>query len=323
MRLKNLITILLPFSLSVIPPAIAPNAEAEVLRIVTSTPSLADIAKRVGGEHVRVESLMKGKENVHHVPPKPSFVMKMRKADMFIHSGLDAEPWVPQLLKTSRRRNLLQGAPDNVDASIGISLKEIPDHGTLSRANGDIHVYGNPHYMLDPLNGVIVARHIQEVLSSKDPSHADEYRANFGTFEQQTAELVDRLTKKLAPYHGAPVVVYHRAWPYFLDRFGLIEAGEVEPKPDISPGPQHLIELENSMNADGVRVIIVDTFNPLSVAERVADSTEAVAVVLAGEVHGVKGADDYFTLFETDVDRLIDAFEESEAKADPDPPGEG
>ncbi len=314
------LAIVLCFVLSALMPAAFARAHAGTgansathsnakIKIVTTTPTFADIAAKIGGDHVDTLSLMKGKENVHHVPPKPSFVMKLRKADFFIHAGLDGEPWVPQLLKTTRKPNIQVGAPGNIDASIGITLKEVPQRGTLSRANGDVHVYGNPHYMTDPLNGVIVARHIRDVLIRYDPDHKSDYEANYEHFETGIHEMLDRLEAKLAPYRGAPVVVYHRAWPYFLDRFHLVEVGEIEPKPDIPPGPQHLIELGKLIREKHVRVVIVDTFNPLKVADRVAKENGAVAVVLAANVHGIKGADDYFSLFETDVNRLVEAFE--------------
>jgi len=283
------------------------------IRIVTTTPTFADIAAKIGGKYVDASSLMKGRENVHNVPPKPSFVMKLRHADFFIHAGLDGEPWVPQLLKTTRKPRIQVGAPGNIDASIGITLKEVPDRGTLSRANGDVHVYGNPHYMTDPLNGLIVARHIRDVLSNYDPDHKDAYQANYEDFEKKIHEMLDRLEKKLAPYRNEPVVVYHKAWPYFLDRFHLVEVGEIEPKPDIPPGPQHLVDLGNLIREKHVRVVIVDTFNPLKVGRKVAEDNGAVAVVLAANVHGIKGADDYFSLFETDIDRLVKAFEQSKA----------
>lgn len=298
--------------LLVTPNSFGATSESKI-KIVTTTPTFADIASKIGGEYVDAISLMKGRENVHNVPPKPSFVMKLRHADFFIHAGLDGEPWVPQLLKTTRKPNIQVGAPGNIDASIGITLKEVPDHGTLSRANGDVHVYGNPHYMTDPLNGVIVARHIRDVLSNYDPEHADAYHANYENFDRQIHELLDRLEKKLAPYHNAPVVVYHKAWPYFLDRFHLVEAGEIEPKPDIPPGPQHLVDLGKLIQAKHVRVVIVDTFNPLKVGQRVAKDNGAVAIVLAANVHGIKGADDYFSLFETNIDLLVKAFEQSES----------
>jgi len=298
---------------------IAPNARAsapdgaakKTIHIITTTPTFADIANRVGGEFVDAKSLMKGRENVHTVPPKPSFIMKLRRADFFIHAGLDGEPWVPQLLNTSRRPNLRVGAPGNIDASIGIQLLEVPDRASLSRANGDVHVFGNPHYMTDPLNGVIVAKHIRDVLIDYDPDHADAYRTNCDAFESDIKDLIERMDTKLEPYRGAKVIVYHKAWPYFLNRFHLVEAGAIEPKPDIPPGPKHLLELEQLIKNQHVRVIIVDTFNPLKVGQRVADKTGAVAIVLAANVHGIEGADDYISLFETDIDRLVKAFESS------------
>ncbi len=284
---------------------------AAPIRIVTTTPTFADIARRIGGKHVRVQSLMKGKEDVHNVPPKPSFVVKLRRADLFVHAGLDAEPWVPQLLRTGRNRRLLPGGEGYVDCSQGIELLEVPPRGALSRAQGDIHVYGNTHYMLDPLNGPICAHTIAEALKRVDPAHASDYDANLARFTQEVQALTQRLVEKMAPYAGTPIVVYHRSWPYFRRRFHLVKAGEVEPKPGLSPGPGHINQLVQTMRDTGVKVVVVEQYNPLRVARDMASRAGGVAVVLATNVKGVPGADDYFSLFETNVDRLIDAFKQA------------
>jgi ABC-type Zn uptake system ZnuABC Zn-binding protein ZnuA len=139
-------------------------ALAEV-RVVTTNPTLADLTRQVGGDQVRVMSLMRGPENPHNVIPKPSFVMKLRKADLFVHLGLDAEPWVPNLLRSARQERLLSGGRGNVDTSMGIVLLEVPSQGELTRALGDIHVYGNTHYVLDPLNGIVIGRTIAKALT--------------------------------------------------------------------------------------------------------------------------------------------------------------
>ncbi|MCB9838163.1 MAG: zinc ABC transporter substrate-binding protein [Phycisphaeraceae bacterium] len=292
----------------------APGARAAV-RVVTSTPTFASIVERVGGDHVEVEALMKGRQDVHNVPPKPSFILKMKKADLFVHAGLDGEPWVPQLLKTSRNAAIMPGQPGNLDASQGITLLEVPQRGSLSRSEGDIHVYGNTHYLLDPLNGVIVARHVAEALKRLDPQHASEFDANADRFEEDVRALVARLESELAPYKGRSVIVYHRSWPYFRERFGLGKAGEVEPRPGISPGPQHLSEIVSAMERDDARVIVVEQYHPKQVADSVAERGGGVAVVLSTEVGGIDGADDYLSLFQTDVDDLVSAFREADAGA--------
>jgi ABC-type Zn uptake system ZnuABC Zn-binding protein ZnuA len=287
----------------------APQPAPGKICVVTSTPTLADIAGRIGGDHVDVQSIMRGPENVHNVIAKPSYMMKLRKADLLVHSGLDAEPWIPMLIKGARNAEILYGQPGNVDVSPGIVLKEIPRRGELSRALGDIHVYGNTHYALDPLNGVIIARTIALALTRADPVHRNDFDANYEVFAQDLRELTERLAMKMEPYRGTKVVTYHRTWPYFLDRFGLVKVAEIEPKPGIPPGPQHLSRCVETMKAGGARVVIVETYNSKKNADNVARRVEGEAIVLAQEVRALPDVDTYEALFENNVDALLAAFD--------------
>jgi len=290
----------------------APQPAPAKIRVVTSTPTLADIAGRIGGDHVDVQSIMRGPENVHNVIAKPSSMMKLRKADLLIHSGLDAEPWVPMLIKGARNAEILYGQPGNVDVSPGIVLKEVPRRGELSRALGDIHVYGNTHYALDPLNGIIIARTIALALTRADPFHRNDFDANYEAFAQRMRELTEQLAMKMEPYRGTKVVTYHRTWPYFLDRFGLIKVAEIEPKPGIPPGPRHLSRCVETMEARGAKVVIVETYNSRKNADNVARRVEGEAVVLAQEVRALPEVDTYEALFENNVDALLAAFDKLE-----------
>lgn len=280
------------------------------LRVVTTTPTLADITRQVGGEWVSVESIMRGPENVHNVVPKPSFMTKLRKADLFIHGGLDAEGWAPLLVKGARIPELLPGNPGNVDASPGIALKEVPGPGGFSRALGDIHVFGNTHYALDPLNGIIIAHTIAGRLARADPLHRDEFESRAAAYEARLRALTERLVKEMEPYRGTPVATYHRLWTYFLDRFDLRRVAEIEPKPGIAPGPGHLTECVEAMEEAGAKIVLVETFNPFKNAESVADRVGGQAVLLAQEVGALPEVDTYEKLFEHDVRALLDAFKE-------------
>jgi ABC-type Zn uptake system ZnuABC Zn-binding protein ZnuA len=287
-------------------------AQSEV-HVVTTSPALADLSRQVGGSAVEVEALMRGPENPHNVVPTPSLVMKLRKADLFVHLGLDAEPWVPSLVRSARRERLLPGGSGNIDASRGIVLQEVPLPGGLSRAFGDIHVYGNTHYLLDPMNGIIVARTIAAALERADPEHRELYSENLEALGKRLSALTDRLVERMKPYRGTSVVAYHRTWPYFLRRFSLEKIAEVEPKPGIAPGPRHITQVAEQMTQKGVRVVIVETFSNRKIAERVAERADARAVVLAQEVHALPGVDSYERLFEYNVDALIEALDQPAA----------
>ncbi len=287
-------------------PGLAP---AEV-RVVASNPSLADLTRQVGAEQVRVESLMRGPENPHNVIPKPSFVMKLRKADLFVHLGLDAEPWVPNLVRSARRERLLVGGEGNIDASRGIELLEVPSRGELTRALGDIHVFGNTHYMLDPLNGIVVGRTIARALARVDPEHAALFEEGARELERSLRALTATLLERMKPLTGVRVVSYHRTWPYFLKRFALEKIAEVEPKPGIAPGPRHVARIAELMKQNGVGLVILETFSNQKTARRLAELAGGHVVLLAQQVNALSGVETYQALFEHNVEALLAAQRE-------------
>jgi ABC-type Zn uptake system ZnuABC Zn-binding protein ZnuA len=297
---------------------VIPSFALAEVRVVATNPTLADLTRQIGGEHVRVESLMRGPENPHNVIPKPSFVMKLRKADLFLHLGLDAEPWVPNLLRSARQERLLSGGSGNVNASAGIALLEVPSHGELTRALGDIHVYGNTHYVLDPLNGIVIGRTIARALTRVAPEHASLFDERAQKLERELRALTEKLTQAMAPLAGSRVVTYHRTWPYFLKRFNLEKLDEVEPKPGIAPGPRHISRLAEEMTESGVGLVIVETFSNQRTAKRLADLSKGQTVVLAQEVNAVPGVETYQALFRYNVETLLAAHRElNGASADP------
>ena len=287
--------------------ALWPGLALAEVRVVTSNPSLADLTRQVGAEQVRVESLMRGPENPHNVIPKPSFVMKLRKADLFVHLGLEAEPWVPNLVRSARRERLLAGGECNIDASRGIELLDVPSRGELTRALGDIHVFGNTHYLLDPLNGIVVGRTIARALARVDPEHSSLFEEGARELERSLRALTATLLERMRPLAGARVVSYHRTWPYFLKRFALKKLAEVEPKPGIAPGPRHVARIAEQMEQNGVGVVMVETFSNQKTARRLAELAGGRVVLLAQEVNSHSGAETYQALFEHNVEALLAA----------------
>jgi len=287
-----------------------PSLALAQVDVVTTTPAYADIVEQIGGDYVNVQAVMRGPENVHNVSPTPSQMMKLKKAALWVHSGLDAEPWAPLLVKGARNPRLLPGQPGDIDVSRGIALKEIPSRGGLTRALGDIHIYGNTHFSLDPLNGVIIARTITDALKLSDPPQAEEFESRFQSYARRLQQLTDRLVKRMKPYERTPVLTYHRSWPYFLERFGLQSLGEIEPKPGIAPGPEHLSHCVQTMKARGAKIIIVESFNRKKDADFVAERVAGQAVLLAHDLHALPGVDTYEDLFDYNVNALLKAFEE-------------
>ena len=306
-RLRRLAVIVwLVASLAVLMSSLALGA----VRVVATNPTLADLTRQIGGEHVQVESLMRGPENPHNVIPKPSFVMKLRKADLFVHLGLDAEPWVPNLLRSARQERLLAGGNGNVDTSAGIVWLEVPSRSELTRALGDIHAYGNTHYVLDPLNGIRIGWTIAGALTRVDPEHAVLFEEHAQELERDLRSLTAKLVDEMAALAGSRVVTYHRTWPYFLKRFELELLDEVEPKPGIAPGPRHIFRLAEEMTESGVGLVIVETFSNQRTAQRLAELCKGRTVLLAQEVNAAPGVETYQALFQYNVQALLAAQRE-------------
>jgi zinc/manganese transport system substrate-binding protein len=278
------------------------------VQIVTSLQDFASIAEAVGGKRVEAFALAKGYQDPHFVEPKPSFVLKLSRADLLIAAGLELEiGYLPPLVDQSRNDKIRPGAPGYLDASTGCDILERPT-GTVTRAMGDVHPFGNPHFWLDPENGRIIARAIADRLTQLDPAGAAEYKANLASFETRLTEAEKRWEAALAPYAGTEVLTYHNSWPNFLKRFKLVAAGYIEPKPGIPPSPSHTVEIIDLMRAKKIPVILMEPYFDRKTPAQIADKTGATLLIFIPSVGGVPEAKDYFALFDYDVKLLADTL---------------
>jgi zinc/manganese transport system substrate-binding protein len=284
--------------------AFAAAAHAE-LRIVTTTTDYADIARQIGGDKVDVHSVMKGPENVHNVMAKPTEMVALNQADLFVHSGLDTEPWRDNLLKGARNPKVMPDQPGYVDMSQGIDIKEAPQ-GKIDRSMGDVHAYGNPHYTLNPQIAQRMAVTLVKAMIAVDPANADFYKANARKFVTDMAAVSKEIREKFRPFAGLKVVTFHNAWLYFADAVPIRIAGTIEPKPSITPSPAQVQETIALMKREGVKVVVCETYDDDRLAQYVADQAGAKMVVLPDHVLGVPEADSYQALFRYDVDKLIE-----------------
>jgi zinc/manganese transport system substrate-binding protein len=283
---------------------------AAPLRVVTSLEDFASIARTIGSNRVETFSLARGYQDPHFVEPKPSFVLRLSKADLLIVAGLDLEiGYLPPLLDQSRNAKIRPGGPGHLDASVGCEILERP-RGVVTRAMGDVHPFGNPHYWLDPANGRVIARSIASRLSQLDPGGASAYRANLAAFETKLTEGEKRWDAALGPYAGTPVVTYHNSWPNLLKRFKLVAAGYVEPKPGVPPSPAHIVSLVNLMREKKVPVILMEPYFDERTPRAVASRTGAKLLTFIPSVGGVPAARDYVALFDYDVKLLADTLRE-------------
>ncbi|MFI5176143.1 MAG: metal ABC transporter substrate-binding protein [Terriglobia bacterium] len=285
-----------------------PALAAAKLKIVTATTDMASLAEEVGGDHIEVESIARGYQDPHFVEAKPSFLLKLRKADLLIVVGLQLEiGWLPPLITQSGNPRIQVGAPGYLDASQFAEILEMPT-GVVTRAMGDVHPLGNPHYWLDPENGRRIARGIQEKLAEMRPDDKVYFEQRFQSFSQRLTVAQKNWDDQMKPFRGRKVVTYHRSWPNFAKRFGLDVVDYVEPRPGIPPSPSHTLELIGMMRRENVKTIMVEPYFDLKTPNSIGSQTGAQVVVLLPSVGGEKEITDYFKLFDYDVALLMKAF---------------
>ncbi|HET9228190.1 MAG TPA: metal ABC transporter substrate-binding protein [Thermoanaerobaculia bacterium] len=324
----------------------ATAAWAEPVKVVTTLPAYASIAKFVGGERVQAQSISRGDEDAHFVKPKPSYALMLKDADLFVTTGLDLELWAPVLVDKSGNRKIREGQPGYVNASQGVPLVDVPKNP--SREAGDIHIYGNPHIHTSPLNARFIARNIAAGLKRVDPQGAAAYDKNLAEFNRRLdralygdqlpailgSAMLDNLARqnKLIPFlqqkdykgkklidllggwmgkslsfRGKEVVTYHQNWAYFTRLFGLDVVGDVEPKPGIPPSARHVHQLIEDMKQKDVKVVLAPSYYPPNEAKAIAERTGASALIVPLGPTSTQ-ADAYFNLIDSWVNQLAQAY---------------
>lgn len=281
-------------------------AQAE-LSVVTTLTDYAAIASEIGADKVAVRSLARGSEDPHFVDPKPSFIRDLNRADLLVESGIGLESgWLPPLIKGARNPKLAVGQPGRVFASRGVRLREVSG-GPVSRALGDVHPEGDPHFHLDPVAAKAIASNIADALETLDPANAGFYADNLARFQGRIDDGLGRWQKQLAPLRGRKFISYHKSFGYLAERFGLEPAGTLEPKPGIAPSPAHVKALVESARTDGVRLVIQEPNKPEKLGRKVAAEIGGTLVILPGDVGALPGTDSYFAFIDRIVELLANA----------------
>ena len=294
--------------------ALAAHPSAAALRVVATTEDLASLAREVGGDKVTVVGLAKGYQDPHFVDPKPSFILEVSRADLLIVVGRELEiGWLTPLITSSRNAKIQPGGNGYLDASANVRILEIPT-GQITRAMGDVHPQGNPHYWLDPANGRRIAQTIKDKLGQLSPADRAYFDQRYAEFDKKLAAAESRWDAAMAPFKGTKIVTYHRSWPNFMERFGLNVIGYVEPKPGIPPTTSHTIDLIAEMKKQGVKLIVVEPYFDSKTPTAISKQVGGEVLVLAPSVGGSKEATDYIALFDYDVNTVVAALKRTMGK---------
>ncbi len=277
------------------------------LNVVATLPDFGSLAREIGGEKIDLVVLAKATEDPHFVDARPSFVVSLRNADVLIDGGAELElGWLPPLLQNARNPKIEIGKPGRVQASQGIRLMNVPTN--VTRAAGDVHALGNPHFTVDPIIAKAIAQHIAQSFSAVDAANAGFYDSNYKKFEATINAKLQGWGAIMLPFQGQHVAAYHDSWPYFAHRFGLNIDVFLEPKPGIPPSPSHLTDVIGQMKAQKIKAIIVEPYHDRRIAEKVARSTGAKVVDFSQFPGGIPGTDSYVRLIDVLVARLADAL---------------
>ena len=286
-----------------------PLLSQAALKVVATTQDLAALAQAVGRDRVEVISLTPGTRDPHYAEAKPSMIRQVYQADLLLLVGAELEiGWLPPLLQAARNPRVLPGSAGYLDLSGTVPLLGVPG-APVTRAMGDVHAQGNPHYWLNPANGLRMAQAIATRLSALDGAHAMEYQTNLASFEQLLQARMTAWQAALAPLKGKPVIAYHSSFLYLADAFGLVIADQVEPVPGIAPGVAHLQKLVARIKADQVRLLIMETYYERRSAGYLAEQTGIKVAVLPNSVGSTPEIATYFDLF----DGIVAALQKSGA----------
>lgn len=285
------------------------SAEAKV-RVVTTTQDLAAIAEAIGGDEVDVASLTPGTRDPHYAVARPSMIHRVFRADLLILIGADMEiGWLPPLLQSARNGKVLPGNPGFMDMSRSVELLGVQS-GPVSRALGDVHAKGNPHYWLDPRNGLRMARAIAARLSEIDPDNSEGYQRRFDDFARVMAIKLPEWKTALADLNGQPVIAYHKSFDYLANVFGFRIVDEVEPKPGIAPSAASLGALIQHIERDQISLLIMEPYYERRSARYLNEHTGLRAAVLPQSVGADKSIKTYFDLF----DGIVAAFKAAQGQ---------
>ena len=281
---------------------------ADQPKVVATHSVLAALAREVMPD-ADIHTIAAPGRDIHFYNPTPKDVIKVKKANVFVHGGLDLESWRDPLLEAAANKKFLGAAGNSIDTSKGVQLLEIPE--SLSRINGDIHMHGNPHFWTDPKNAQTIVDTIAEGLAAIYPDRAAEFQSNAQAFRQKLDQKLGEWENRISRYQGKSIVTYHKSWPYFAQRFGLRVVAHLEPLPGIPPTGKHLMELTEVMKKENTKIIVREIFQDEKACKKIANQVGAQIAILSQFVGGADKQKDYLGLMEYNVTMIEEAFKKA------------
>lgn len=273
------------------------SINAKELNVVTTYPYIASIVNKIGGDRVKVNALSDGKWDPHTIIPKPSYIAKLRNADLLIINGAQLEiGWLPQLVRQANNPSIHFNAKGFLNLSKFVNLIDIPKE--LTRASGDVHPDGNPHFYLDYENILPIANAIKAKLVELSPQNQQYFKNNFDLFKSILNEKIENWQKQIERLKGIKVVEYHEIFDYFLLRAGIIIAGTIEPLPGIPPSSRHIETLDNLIKRENIKYILQDIYSPDDASKYLAKRNNIKLLILPHDVGSTEEAKDIFSLID-------------------------
>lgn len=264
------------------------------INVVTTLPDLADFVRIAGGDLVQVDNIVRGDQNPHYIEVKPSYMMKLRRAQIFFMVGMDLEKWGQQIIDGSRNTSLVV-----VDLSQRITKLEVPTR--LDASEGDVHRFGNPHYWLDPRNVPVIMEEIVTALSQVSPADAPTFKSNAAAYVKTLEAKTREWESLMKPLQGRQIITFHRSWTYFAAWLNITVAGQVEPKPGVPPSPSHTAAVIDLARKGGIKAILVEPFYDMNAPEQIAEAAGAKVLRVSTSVGGVEQARDYLSMMDYNV----------------------
>src|SRR5256885_2589348 len=287
---------------------LVPAAQAaRKLKVVATIPEVTSLTGAVGGVLVEVESLTRGTQNFHEAEVRPSMMLKLRRADAVVENGLGLDAWADVAIEASNNPNIIRGGRGRIEISRNVEVLEVPTT-RVDRSMGDVHPQGNPHFSLDPGLAPVITQNIVDGLARVAPENRAAFEQNRKAFLARLEQEMAKWTKAMTPVQGAKAVVFHPVCIYFLTRFRLVQAAALEDRPGIPPSPQHLVNVIREMKEQKIKAILVEPWNDVKLANRVAEEAGAKAFVMASAVGAVKGADNYIAAIDYNITTLAKAL---------------